>query len=56
MVGLALARWPTLAQWLVERVQAHMVSSEETWLKRRGRWHDWCVVLDGPTELPVLAA
>lgn len=28
---------------------------DETWLKIRGRWHDWFVVLDVPTDLPVLA-
>ncbi|MBI3328538.1 MAG: hypothetical protein HYZ81_17785 [Nitrospinae bacterium] len=32
-----------------------MVYVEEKWLKIRGRWSYWCVVLDGPTELPVLA-
>lgn len=26
------------------------------WLKIRGRWHYRCVVLDVPTELPVVAA
>jgi transposase-like protein len=56
VVGLALALWPTIAQWLVERVQAHMVYIDEKWLKLRGRWHYWFVVLDVPTELPVLAA
>jgi hypothetical protein len=29
---------------------------DEKWLKIRGRWHYGCVVLDVPTELPVLAA
>jgi hypothetical protein len=32
-----------------------MVSVDEKWLKLRGRWHDWFVVLDVDTELPVLA-
>jgi len=56
VVGLALALWPMIAQWLVERVQAHMVYIDEKWLKIRGRWQYWFVVLDVPTELPVLAA
>jgi transposase-like protein len=56
VVGLALALWPMLAQWLVERIQAHMVYIDEKWLKIRGRWHYWFVVLDVHTELPVLAA
>ena len=45
-----------IAQWLVDRVQAHMVYIDEKWLKIRGRWQYWFVVLDVPTELPVLAA
>ena len=33
-----------------------MVSVEEKWRTLRGRWYDWFVVLEVPTELPVLAA
>ena len=33
-----------------------MVDVDETWLKIRGRWYSWVVVLDVPTELPMLAA
>ena len=33
-----------------------MVYVDEQWLKIRGRWHDWFVVVEVPTELPVLAA
>ena len=32
-----------------------MVYVDEKWLKIRGRWHYWFVVLDVATELPVLA-
>jgi transposase-like protein len=56
VLGLALALWPIIAQWLGERVKGQMVSVDEKWLKIRGRWHYWFVVLDVPTELPVLAA
>ena len=56
VVGLALALWPLLSHWLVEGVKAQMVYVDEKWLKLRGRWHYWFVVLDVPTELPVLAA
>jgi transposase-like protein len=55
VVGLALVLWPMIAQWLVERVQAHRVYIDEKWLKIRGHWQYWFVVLDVPTELPVLA-
>jgi hypothetical protein len=56
VVGLAVALWPLVSQGMAERVKAHMVYVEEKWLKMRGRWHDWFVVFDVPTELPVLAA
>lgn len=55
VVGLALALWPIVSQWIVERIQAKMVYVDEKWLKIRGRWHYWFVVLDVATELPVLA-
>ena len=56
VLGLALALWPTLSHWLRARVKAQMVYVDEKWLKIRGRWHYWFVVLDVATELPVLAA
>jgi len=56
VLGLALALWPLISRWLGERVHASMVQVDEKWLKIRGRWHYWFVVVDVPTELPVLAA
>jgi hypothetical protein len=56
VLGLALALWPLIFRWLGERVHASMVYVDEKWLKIRGRWHYWFVVLAVPTELPVLAA
>jgi hypothetical protein len=40
-LGLALALWPLLSQWMRERVKAQMVYVDEKWLKIRGRWHYW---------------
>jgi transposase-like protein len=56
VLGLALALWPLIAQWIRERVKGQMVSVDEKWLKIRGRWQYWFVVLDVTTELPVLSA
>jgi len=55
ILGLALALWPLIYRWIGERVKASMVYVDEKWLKIRGRWYYWFVVLDGATELPVLA-
>jgi transposase-like protein len=51
-----MAVWPWVCQWIGERVKARMVYVDEKWLKLGGHWHYWFVVLDVPTELPVLAA
>lgn len=56
VVGLAVALWPLVSHWITERVRAQRVYVDEKWLKIRGRWQYWFVVLDVPTELPVLAA
>jgi transposase-like protein len=56
VVGCVVALWPLVYQGIVERVKAHMVYVDEKWLKIRGRWYYWFVVLDVATELPVLAA
>src|SRR5262249_2862335 len=56
VVGCAVALWPLVYQGIVERVKTHMVYVDEKWLKIRGRWYYWFVVLDVATELPVLAA
>ena len=56
VLGLALALWPIISQWIGERVKAQMVYVDEKWLKIRRRWYYWFVVVDVPTELPVLAA
>jgi transposase-like protein len=56
VVGLALALWPMVYHGIIEGAKAHMVYVDEKWLKIRGRWHYWFVVLDVPTELPGLAA
>ena len=55
-LGAGASLWPLICQWMGQRVNASMVSGDEKWLKIRGRWQYWFVVLDVPTELPVLAA
>src|SRR5712691_7733020 len=56
VLGLALALWPLIYRWIGEQVKASMVYVDEKWLKIRGRWYYWFVVLDVSSELPVLAA
>ena len=56
MLGLALELFPMVYKWIVDKVKANVVYIDEKWLKVRGKWHYWFVVLDSETELPVLAS
>ena len=56
ILGMALALWPIVYSWVIERVKARAVYIDEKWLKICGKWHYWFVVLDTQTGLPVLAS
>ena len=55
-MGLCLELFPHVYNWIIDRVKAKVVHIDEKWLKVRGKWHYWFVVLDAETELPVLAS
>lgn len=56
ILGLSLAIWPMVYKWIVDNVKARIVCIDEKWLKIRGKWYYWFVVLDVNTGLPVLAS
>jgi transposase-like protein/predicted DNA binding CopG/RHH family protein len=56
MLGLVLVLWPIVYRWILDNVRARAVYIDEKWLKLRGKWLYWFVVLDTETGLPVLAA
>jgi len=56
ILGLCLELFPLVYKWILERVKAKVVYIDEKWLKVRGKWYYWFVVLDAETELPVLAS
>ena len=56
MLGLVLVLWPILYRWILDNVKTKAVYIDEKWLKIRGKWLYWFVVLDTETGLPVLAA
>jgi transposase-like protein len=56
MLGLVLVLWPIVCKWILDNVRARAVYIDEKWLKIRGKWLYWFVVLDTDTGLPVLAA
>jgi transposase-like protein len=56
ILGLVLVLWPIVYEWILGNVKAKAVYIDEKWLKIRGKWLYWFVVLDTETGLPVLAA
>jgi len=56
ILGMALALWPIVYSWVIQRVKARAVYIDEKWLKIQGKWHYWFVVLDTQTGIPVLAS
>jgi transposase-like protein len=56
MLGLALELFPMVYKWIVDKVKGDIVYIDEKWLKIRGKWYYWFVVLDSETGLPVLAS
>jgi hypothetical protein len=56
ILGLAWALWPYLHIWLQSRIKAGKAYLDEKWLKIRGVWYYWYVVLDVDSELPILHA
>jgi transposase-like protein len=56
ILGLALALWPRVNQWLVTQRKVKKAYVDEKWIKIRRRWYYWFVVLDADTGLPVYQA
>jgi transposase-like protein len=56
MIGLSLELFPLVYRWIYDNVKANIVYIDEKWLKIRGKWYYWFVVLDSDTGLPVLAS
>ena len=56
MLGLVIVLWPIVYKWILDNVKAQRVYIDEKWLKIRGKWLYWYVVLDTETGLPVLAS
>jgi transposase-like protein len=56
ILGLALALWPHIQQWLTRQVTCRKAYVDEKWIKIRKTWYYWFVVLDADTGLPVYQA
>ncbi len=53
ILALSLALWPRINGWLQERVNCNKAYIDEKWIKLKGKWYYWFVVLDVATELPI---
>jgi transposase-like protein len=56
MIGISIELLPLVYRWIYDNVRANIVYIDEKWLKIRGKWYYWFVVLDSDTGLPVLAS
>jgi len=54
ILALALALWPHVNTWVRTQVRCKKAYVDEKWIKIRGQWYYWCVVLDADTGLPVV--
>lgn len=56
VISLAISLCPLVYSWINRSVKAKVVYLDEKWLKIKGKWHYWFVVLDKETGLPVIAS
>lgn len=56
LIWLSLSLWPMIGKWIIKNTKAKIVYIDEKWLKIRGKWHYWFVVLDKETSLPILSS
>jgi len=54
VIGVAVAVFPVVQNWISEGVQGAHLLIDEKWLKIRGCWWYWFVALDNETGLPLL--
>ena len=55
ILGMSLGLWPQVSVFLVSHVKGTIVYIDEKWIKIKGQWHYWFVVLDHTTGLPIVA-
>jgi len=54
--GLGLQIWPIVHEWIRKQVQTKIVCIDEKWLKIRGKWYYWFIIMDVGTGLPILTS
>lgn len=54
IISLAVSLWPLVYLWINKKVKGKIVYIDEKWLKIKGKWHYWFVVLDSDTGLPLI--
>jgi len=52
---MSLGLWPQVSVFLVSHVKGTIVYIDEKWIKIKGQWYYWFVVLDHPIGLPIVA-
>jgi len=54
--GLGLQLWPIVQIWIQKQVKTKIACIDEKWIKIRGKWYYWFVVLDAGTGIPILTS
>ncbi|MBC8509247.1 MAG: IS6 family transposase [Chloroflexi bacterium] len=55
MIGLVNEIYEPITQQVFRRLRPSIVYVDEKWIKIKGHWHYWFVVLDAATNIPVLS-
>lgn len=55
MMGLVNEIYEPITQQVYRRLRPSVVYVDEKWIKIKGHWHYWIVVLDAATHIPVLS-
>lgn len=56
ILGASQELWPIVGLWIQQQVNGTIVCLDEKWIKIRGTWYYWFVVLDHDTGLPIVAS
>ena len=55
ILGMTLEIWPQVSVLVVAQIKGTIVYIDEKWIKIKGQWYYWFVVLDQQTGLPIVA-
>jgi len=55
IISLSESLWLIINNWVYKKIKSTTSYIDEKWIKIRGKWHYWFVVIDKKTEIPVFS-